>query len=276
MRSRSPDSVFLDQVAWRIAAGIAAVAALAAAILTTANQNSRDAPMRPPVSTPGAASPVSSARVPPPLEIGGDVARCIEFCARHVSTERSFVVFSNGTCVIVNEPTIQPIVDALHTLEECAVPNAHFITRQIEDGHHLVTYRQAVFHCLFSEEISTHRNSVERNFFQYLSPEEQKSMAAGFDPPFHAKLGLMARARLNLDGVQRTVSKLIRAKPLVEPPEQTAETSPTYELVGPPNPEDPAPNPLVGPPFLPSVEEAILPEKPAAEPESHVPELPAP
>lgn len=122
--------------------------------------------------------------LPKPPSIGGDTERAIEFCARHVTSERSFVVFSNGTCVIVDEPTSQPVIDAIHILSDCAKPDARFITREIENSHYLVTYRLAVFHCLFSEEISSHRKEIETSFLRFLTPTERSSMKANFDPPF--------------------------------------------------------------------------------------------
>ena len=211
----SPDA-FLNQLAWRMAAGIAAGAALVAVILASNGPASAKGIL------PAAPAPLPPAAPPQELReelsLGGDLARCIDFCAQHVTTERSFVVFSNGTCVIVDEPSDQPVVDAIHTLEDCSGPNARFITRGIEDGHFLVTYRRAAFHCIFAEEISSQRDLIERTFLAFLTPGERRNMPPAFDPPFNAKLGLVARARLNRDAQELTVAKVIRARPTATPP----------------------------------------------------------
>jgi len=232
-----------------MAAGIAAGAALVAVILTNLRQTA--GAVRLPAGSAREVATALPAPLPPPtLPVGGNLERCIEFCAQHVTNGRSFVVFSKGTCVIVDEPDSQPIVTAIHTLEDCSGPNARFIAREIEDGHHLVTYRRPVFHCLFSEEIESQRPAIESSYLRYLTPAEKKSMPPEFDPPFHAKLGLVARARLNQDAADPVVVKVIRPKPIESP-------AGPYEPFGPPElglPHtfpDPGHQPLVVPPFLP-------------------------
>ena len=109
--ARSPDPSFLNKIAWRLSAGVAAGASLIAVILTSSEE--------PTVSPPDVAPTMATAARPAPLPaaagkvpVGGDVNRCIGFCARHVTSDRSFVIFTNGTCVIVDEPSHTPIVDA--------------------------------------------------------------------------------------------------------------------------------------------------------------------
>jgi hypothetical protein len=226
---RFADAVFVNQLAWRLAAAIAAAAALLAVVLTSGSRSHpgsgtvvRADPSVPEAEGPaeGLPSPSEAAQAVPagpadgPEVTGGDVARAIDFCVNHVTPERSFVVFSNATCVIVDEPCEQPIVDAIHTLEDCSGPNVRFITREIEDGHVLVTYRRAVFNCLFADEIEAQRPFLEANYLALLTSAEKQSMSEGFHPPFHAKLGLLARARLNRDAHHLTVARIIRAKPL--------------------------------------------------------------
>ena len=83
---------------------------------------------------------------------------------------------------------------------------------------------------------------LEANYRDLLTPTEKESMPDGFSPPFHAKLGLLARARLNRDARDLSVAKIIRAKPLDEPPPAGSIGSP------PANPAEPPP---VIPPLLP-------------------------
>ena len=91
---------------------------------------------------------------------------------------------------------------------------------------------RAAFNCLFPDEIAALRPGVESNYLRYLTSTEQASMPAGFDPPFHAKLGLLARARLNHDARDLEVAKVIRAKPPGDPL-LPAESSPPAEPPGP-------------------------------------------
>lgn len=208
-----------------------------AVILTSAEVK----PARRPI--PATSAPVAPA---PPLATATDTSReaveenvdqAVAFCAEHVTTERSFVVFSNGTCVVVDEPCEEPVLEAARILDRCASPEARFITREIENGSFLVSYREPVFNCLFSDEIETKRTLLEEDFPAFLTAAERKSMPAGFNPPFHAKLGLLARFRLNHDARERTVAKIIRANAVAGPERQI---DPVIPSEAPKAPEEPA------------------------------------
>lgn len=210
----SPDTTQLNQVAIRIAAGLASAMALFAVLLhqdllpwlPTAGQNTST--VRKEVAKPHATAEVgtvSSVAIQPR----------IAFCAQHVTPERSFVIFRNGTCVIVNEPSKDPIAEAKDILTKTSGSEARFITRKIEDGHLMVTYREPVFHCLFAPEIEDLSHSITQNFSKYLSLNEKKSMPASWTPPTEAKFGLYSRKLLNLDASDMTVAKVVRSRPLI-------------------------------------------------------------
>lgn len=131
-----------------------------------------------------------------------------------VTTNRSFVVFNNGTCVIVKEHSSDPIAEAMITLGECSNPNARFITKEIEHGNILVTYQKPAFHCLFQDEIEETRSTIESEFIHYLTDAERSQMERNWEPPFQAKLGLMARQRLNEDANDLRIAKVIKARPI--------------------------------------------------------------
>ena len=143
-----------------------------------------------------------------------DVRRRVDFCSRHVTLDRSFVVFANGTCVIVNEPADDPIGTALEALNKCGGPEARFITREIEAESYMVTYSEPIFHCLFADEVAQLAPVVEANFSSFLTPAERLVQAEGWEPPFDAKLGLLTRSFLNADVRDRKVAKVIRALPI--------------------------------------------------------------
>lgn len=122
--------------------------------------------------------------------------------------------------------------------------------RKIEQDNYLVACRRAVSRCLFADEVCAHRSDIERNFANFLTPAERKSASTHFDPPIHATLGLIARARLNLDARDPVVAKVIRAKPVEEPAEPSQPAGPP-ELGLPATRPAPLHEPRIVPPFLP-------------------------
>ena len=143
-----------------------------------------------------------------------DVQRRVEFCSRHVTPERSFVVFANGTCVIVNEPADDPVGTAIEILNKCGDTEARFITRQIEADSYMVTYSEPAFHCLFADEIAQLAPVVDASYASFLAPAERLVQPDGWEPPFDAKLGLLARTFLHADTRDREIAKVIRAMPV--------------------------------------------------------------
>lgn len=218
MSLSSLDTTLLNQITIRIAAGLASALALLAVLLhqdllpsVKSLRKERSVTVTQPRNLPSSEeeqteTTVSSVSLQPR----------IAFCAQHVTPERSFVVFENGTCVIVNEPSEDPISEAKETLKKTSSPEARFITRQIENGHLMVTYREPVFHCLFAPEIEDLTPLITGNFAQYLSSGEKNSMPADWTPPADAKLGLYSRKLLNLDAAQMSVAKVVRSRPLAQ------------------------------------------------------------
>jgi hypothetical protein len=202
-----PDSPQLNQIAMRLAAGLAATFALMAILL---HQEllpwSPKVPHSPPLTT--AASPAQG-----PLT-GVALDRLITFCVQHVTPERCFVIFKNGTCVIVEEPAPDPITAAKEILAKTSGVTARFLTRRIEEGHLMVTYREPVFHCLFRDEITQLTPHLEDQFRSHLSPSERKSMPPNWTPPADAQLGLLTRTSLNKDASALQIAKVVRSRPL--------------------------------------------------------------
>ncbi len=207
---KSADSILLNSIAWRISAVLAVSISLTAAYLHLSNQH--------PVGSRSQEVASSTAAAPSGTASNGqavtDTNRRIEFCRQHVTADRSFVVFRNGTCVIVNEPCEDPIQSAIELVKECSGPDARFITRQIEAESYMVTYRQPVFHCLFGDEVEQLGPVVESGYTSFLSPEERQSRPIDWEPPFDAKIGLLTRTFLNADARELKVAKVIRALPV--------------------------------------------------------------
>jgi hypothetical protein len=202
-----PDSPELNQIAMRLAAGLAAVFALMAILL---HQELLPWSPKHPESRPitATAPPTQS-----PLTFAA-LDRRITFCAQHVTPERCFVVFQNGTCVIIEEPAPDPIAEAKEILSKTSGPEARFLTRRIEEGHLMVTYREPVFHCLFRDEITLLAPDLGDQFKSHLSPSERKSMPPGWNPPADAQLGLLTRTSLNKDASALQIAKVVRSRAL--------------------------------------------------------------
>ena len=208
----NPDAGLLNKASWRISALLAGTIALVAVYLNQGKILPEDVAPQP--------APAVVAHPAPPegIAINGspvtDARRRIEFCAQHVTADRSFVVFQNGTCVIINEPDEDPVGTALGILAKCSAPDARFITRRIEADSYMITYNEPIFHCLFADEVAQLAPVVAETFPSFLTAAERQAQPAGWEPPFDAKLGLVARTFLNTDARDQEVAKVIRAMPL--------------------------------------------------------------
>lgn len=226
---RCSDALFCNRLAWRAAAALGATFSLIAVLLHLGIIRWSPEPVPSPAIAPTASISGDSGAQPGGPDSRGesvtDVQRRIEFCSRHVTVDRSFVVFTNGTCVIVNEPTEDPIGMARATLNKCGGPEARFITRRIESESYMVTYSEPVFHCLFPDEVAQLAPVVEASFSSFLAPAERLVQPDGWEPPFDAKLGLLARTFLNADARAGEVAKVIRARPIPSVNPEAAQAS---------------------------------------------------
>lgn len=213
-----------NRLAWRLAAALGATTALVAVLLTL--YYSQTLPESPLVSSRSASTAETRESGPPPAsaetrprEIPSadpprrHLDRLIGYCRSLVTKQRSFVVFANGTCVVVNEPSNNPVSNALGVLKRCAAPDARFITTKVEHGNYLVTYSQPAFNCMFWDEVESAREEIEHGYGAFLTTMEKQQMPADWNPPFHAKLGVIARTRMNADANALRVAKVIRAAP---------------------------------------------------------------
>lgn len=150
----------------------------------------------------------SASTLPP---IAGKDQRLIEFCASNVQEGRAFVLFQHGTCIVVEGMTTVDEIKghALQVLARTAVPGAKFVCAPVEDENIIVSYSEPVFHLRFGEDIRTHREAIETDFMRFLSEEERSTTPLGWNPPFHAKIGLRSRARLMKDAQAPVICQII-------------------------------------------------------------------
>lgn len=136
----------------------------------------------------------------------------IEFCTRHVTGSRSFVIFRRGTCVIVNEPSEDPMADARKILARSGVKHARFRAEPTSEGDLIVAFEDPVFHRFHMNEVAQLLPWLEKTAVTLMTPEETVSAGDGWTPPKNAQVGLLARRRLMEDAAEAIPVKIIRAK----------------------------------------------------------------
>ena len=156
----------------------------------------------------------------PPNVIGGessgempkfsDIDSLVSFCSENTTSSRGFVVMRNGTCILVPEPTSDPVAKAMEILAKCAEPDAKFLTERIETGDVLVTFRDSVFHRVAADEIRELEDWSLLRFRDLLSSHEKVAAEPGWVPPAEARLGLVGRERLLRDAKAMEIVKILR------------------------------------------------------------------
>jgi hypothetical protein len=149
---------------------------------------------------PGGATPAAS------------TGELVKFCANHVTSHRTFVVFRRGTCVVVNEPCQDPLATARKTLATCADPNTPFIPEPTAEGDLIVSFKEPVFQRFTRAELAELAPVLERLAPALLSPAESAAAGNNWTPPDEAKAGLLARRRMLEDASDAVAVKIIRAK----------------------------------------------------------------
>ncbi|MCF7732571.1 MAG: hypothetical protein K9N23_12840 [Akkermansiaceae bacterium] len=136
----------------------------------------------------------------------------VQFCSRHVTAKRSFVVFRRGTCVIINEPCQNPMTEARAILAKCDDANARFITEPTSEGDLIVTFKEPVFHRFAPAEITAMEPVLVKTASILLSPAESVAAGGNWLPPSTARLGLLARRRMLEDAAQAEPIRIVRAR----------------------------------------------------------------
>ncbi|WP_424312500.1 hypothetical protein [Haloferula sp.] len=136
----------------------------------------------------------------------------VAFCSDHVTENRSFVIFQNGTCVVVNEPSLDPISDARERLLACEDPEARFVPELTQDGDLMISFKEPVFHNFTEEQRAELELTLSHLTPALLTPKEKASAGDDWVPPSHAQFGLLARRRMLEDAADPKPVKVIRAK----------------------------------------------------------------
>ncbi|MEK7949126.1 hypothetical protein [Luteolibacter soli] len=212
--SKSPLS---SRIALSFALLLAGIFGLAAAILLPSpsfKNNTAEIPALNPIvpvsrTTVGIPSTEGEITTPP----AASTEKLVAFCSQHVSAKRSFVIFQRGTCVVVDEPCTDPLMEARKRLTACAGPDAPFIPEPTSEGDLIVAFQEPVFHRFTREEVALLTPWVDQIAPALLSPTESVAAGDNWTPHENAKVGLLARRRLQEDASKSVPVKIIRAKP---------------------------------------------------------------
>lgn len=145
----------------------------------------------------------------PPEPPAGEL---VEFCSQHVTERRCFVVFDRGTCVLVKEPSGDPVAEAVALLQSCADSSAPFIPERTQDGGMIISFKEPVFHRFSSDALTDLGPWLNQVAPALLSPRETMTAGEDWNPPYQARVGLLARRRMLEDAAAPVAVRVIRAK----------------------------------------------------------------
>ncbi len=141
---------------------------------------------------------------------GVNLEKIVRFCVSHTTASRGFVVFRNGTCVLVNEPSKDPVTEARSMLSNCAKSEARFLSETTAEGDLVVTFERSVFHWIPGSEIGSLEDWSLANLGALLTDHERDVASPDWVPPAKARLGLVSRKRLLDDARSGEVVKILR------------------------------------------------------------------
>lgn len=138
-----------------------------------------------------------------------DIERTVKTFAYYCDNKKSFVVFKNGTCVIVSENSPQPGKEAEETLGKIYNFHPDFNTQAMDDRNFLVRYSQPGFSIVFKDEFEKNKDYIEQHHLEGLTRDEVLLDAQGRPNKFddRGKIGLFGRARMFLDAQNPIVVK---------------------------------------------------------------------
>lgn len=189
---------------------LAGIFGLGAAVFLPVNHFKKETAREVDAALPAASGVLSE--TPPAVLPTGSTDDLVKFCAANVSDTRSFVVFHNGSAVIINEPCKDPLAEARAKLDACAGQDVHFVAEPTREGELIVTFKQPVFHRFSGTDIAQLSLWLSNNAGNLLSPDERKSVSEGWSPNRNARFGLLARSRMLEDATNPVPVRIIRAK----------------------------------------------------------------
>ena len=137
-----------------------------------------------------------------------DIEKTIQTFAYYSDKKKTFVIFKNGTCVMV-PPEADPENAAKEILDKVYNYHPDFNPKTMDDGNFLVSYSQPAFSIVFKDEFEKNRDYIEQNHLDGLTRDEVLLNAKGEANKFDdiGKIGLFARSRMFLDAQNPVIVK---------------------------------------------------------------------
>ena len=140
-----------------------------------------------------------------------DISAAESFWSANLRERQMLYLFRNGTCVLVDEQSENPLMDALEAMGQASEPDTHFLTRKVANDAYLVSLGTSVFTFITAEKLDVYREKLETEYVEFLTSTDMKSVPADLELPFDDKVGLAARRLMNFDSRELKIAKVIKA-----------------------------------------------------------------
>ena len=138
------------------------------------------------------------------------IAKCFAY---YTDYQNNFVVFKNGTCLILDDFESDVEKQAKRALRERFNPLLSFSTEVLVDDNWYVKFQGGVIGIVFKDEIDANIEYIETNYLDGLLPTEvlfeneigEKPTELGLN----GKVGLLSRARAVMDYLEPEISYVI-------------------------------------------------------------------
>lgn len=139
-----------------------------------------------------------------------DIEKTVQTSAYYLNYQRPFVVFSNGTGVVVGINSVDMELDAKTTLNKVFYFHADFNPMEMDDDNWLVKYSHPAFSIVFKTEIDENFQYIEAHHLDGLVTSEailnENKQVNLFDK--RGKIGLFGRARMFMDAQAPIVARI--------------------------------------------------------------------
>jgi hypothetical protein len=143
-----------------------------------------------------------------------DTKRTAQSFAYYTDYQHDFVVFKNGTCLVVDYITTNIKDDARCVLQQTFNPLLSFKTEELVDDNWYVAFSGNIVGIVFRDEIEENIDYIEENYMDGLLPSEiihEGEIGDGgnvFD--LNGKIGLLARLRVVMDYLETEVVQVVK------------------------------------------------------------------
>jgi hypothetical protein len=139
-----------------------------------------------------------------------DIEKTVQTFAYYSDKKKTFVVFENGTCVLIPDGSSVPENTAKEILGKVYNYHPDFNPQVMDDGNFMISYSQPAYSIVFKDEFEKNRDYIEQNHLDGLVRAEVLLNAKREPNKFDdiGKIGLFARARMFLDAQNPVVVKI--------------------------------------------------------------------